>query len=78
MDIRAVISKAAITFQRALHPLAAPVGTKDRFLKTRVWQDLLWVLREKKRKGLEAGRIYTGMSLELFWICLGINESLVL
>ena len=49
MDIGALISKAAITFWSALPPLAAPVGTKDRFLKTRVWQDLLWVLTEKKR-----------------------------
>lgn len=67
MDIGALISKAAIAFQSVLHPLAVPVGTKDRFLKTRVWQDLLWVLREKKRKGLEAGLIYTnGVILDMF------------
>lgn len=67
MDIGALISKAAITVQSVLRPLAAPVGTKDRFLKTRVWQDLLWVLREKKRKGLEAGLIYTnGVILDMF------------
>lgn len=36
------------------------------------------VFSQRKRAGLEAGPICTEPGSEIFWVCLGFNESMVL